>query len=310
MNQKIQVGIVTSAFFYVPYWAAVSNGWYAARGLDVEVRILGGVEQITRELKAGSIDIGVGSPEHVIHDVERGGELRMVGGNVNRLTHSLIVQPGINELSDLRGKRIGVAALTAGTSSLFMGILEQLGLHYPGDYTVVEVGAVPPRHEMLLKGEIDAGMQTDPHNYMAEDAGLTNLGLLSQWIPEFQFTSINVRQGWAREHAAELTGFLEATIQGSRFMADERERAVDVAQEHMKLPRRYLDRAWSDHTGGAVSLDLHLNRAGLQTAISLIRRDRTAMIHIADDATPEKYVEATYLQAAQSAAGIPQNIFQ
>jgi NitT/TauT family transport system substrate-binding protein len=59
---------------------------------------------------------------------------------------------------------------------------------------VVECGAVPPRQALLLSGGKDAGMQTEPHNYMAEDAGLTNLGPLSQWISDFQFTRINVRK--------------------------------------------------------------------------------------------------------------------
>jgi NitT/TauT family transport system substrate-binding protein len=308
MSTTLRVGIVIPAFFYVPYWAAVKKGFYAARGLDVQISMLSGIENVTAQLKAGEIDIGVGSPEHVIHDVERGGGLCIIGGNVNRLTHSLIVQPGINKLTDLRGKKLGVATVTAGTSSLFMGILEELGLHYPGDYEVVECGAVPPRHALLLNGGIDAGMQTDPHNYMAEDAGLTNLGPLSQWIPDFQFTTINVRKAWAEDHAAEVTQFLEATLEGSRFMVDHKTEAVDIAEEHMKIPRRYLERAWADHVGGAVALDLHLNRAGLATAISLIQRDRTGSFTIAPDAVPEKYVAGSYLKDAQRAQGIPENI--
>ncbi|MES2979939.1 MAG: ABC transporter substrate-binding protein [Pseudomonadota bacterium] len=306
----IRVGIVTSAFFYTPYWAALQHGWYAERGLDVEILNLGGIDRITREQKAGSVEIGVGSPEHVIHDVEQGGELRMIGGNVNRLTHSLIVQPGINSLADLRGKKIGVASRTAGTSSLFMGVLEDLGLHYPGDYEVVEAGAVPPRHELLLKGGIDAGMQTDPHNYMAEDAGLNNLGPLSQWIPEFQFTSINVRKSWAEAHPAETTAFLEATLEGSRFMVEQREAAINVAQAHMPIERRYLEKAWHDHSTGAVSLDLSLSDAGLRTAMALIRRDRNQSFRIADDAEPAKYVVDSYLRAAQRARNLPERVFE
>lgn len=308
-NTTLRVGLVTPAFFNVPYWAAVQNGNYARRGLDVELITLGGIDAVTRELKAGNLQIGVGSPEHVMHDVERGGDLCILGGNVNQLTHSLIVQPGIKRLEDLRGKKIGVAAITAGTSSLFMALLEELGLHYPGAYEVVQVGAVPPRHELLLKGEIDAAMQTDPHNYMEEDAGLTNLGPLSQWIKDFQFTTINVLKAWAAEHRPEVIAFLEATLEGSRFMADEREKAIDLAEAHMKIPRRYLERAWVDHTGGAVALDLHLNRAGLETAMSLIRRDRTGAYPMAVDATPDKYVEASYLQSAQRAAGIAEHVF-
>ena len=41
-------------------------------------------------------------------------------------------------------------------------------MNYPGDYQVKHTGGVPPRHKALLAGEIDAGMQSVPWNYVAE----------------------------------------------------------------------------------------------------------------------------------------------
>jgi len=144
MNTALHVGIVVPAFFYVPYWAAHENGCYQELGLDVKFTVYGGIDPLTKALKTAQVDIGIGSPEHVIHDIEAGGELRMVGGNVNRLTHSLITQPEIKTLKDLRGKTLGVSALSGGTSSLFIDILEREGLRHPEDYTIVEAGVVPP----------------------------------------------------------------------------------------------------------------------------------------------------------------------
>ncbi|OXR48093.1 nitrate ABC transporter substrate-binding protein, partial [Pusillimonas sp. T2] len=216
----MRLGIVVPAFFYVPYWAAVDKGFYKDVGLDVSIIVYGGIDPLTKALKAREVDIGIGSPEHVIHNVEAGGDLRMVGGNVNRPTHSLIVQPEIKTLSDLRGKVLGVSALSGGTSSLFIDILERVGLKYPQDYVIVEASVVPPRHEKLMSREIDAAMQTDPHNYMAEDAGLNNLGAVSDWIPYFQFNSVNVRSSWASSHRDELVKFLAASIKASKWLFD------------------------------------------------------------------------------------------
>ena len=108
--ERLRLGIVVPAFFYVPYWAAGERGFYREAGLEVQITSFGGIDKVTEALKAGDLDVGVGSPEHVIHDVETGGQLRMVGGNVNRLTHDLIAQPEIKRLEDLRGKVIGVSA--------------------------------------------------------------------------------------------------------------------------------------------------------------------------------------------------------
>lgn len=309
MSTAIKVGIVTPAFFYVPYWAAADKGWYREAGLDVEVIDLGGIDAVTAELKAGRIHVGVGSPEHVIHDVEAGGELRMVGGNVNRLTHSLIARPGIERLEDLRGRQLGVSALSGGTSSLFVDILERVGLRYPGDYTMVEAGPVIPRHAQLMSGEIDAGMQTDPHNYLAEDAGLSNLGPVSQWIPYFQFTSVNVRQDWAAAHGEALTSFLAASIRGSQWMFSSEEGAAAFARERMGIEDRYARRAWRDHVeSDAVPVDLHLDDRSIQTAIAMIRRDRSSVHRIPEHAPSQRYVAGSYLREAQRRLGLPERV--
>ena len=308
MSETLRVGIVVPAFFYVPYWAAQENGFYEGRGLDVELVVYGGIDATTKALKGGEIQVGIGSPEHVIHDVEAGGQLRMIGGNVNRLTHDLIAQPEIKRLEDLRGKVLGVSSLSGGTSSLFIEILERAGLHYPGDYEIVEAGVVPPRHDKLVRREIDAAMQTDPHNYIAEDAGFSNLGPVSQWIPYFQFNSVNARLDWAEAHSDVLISFLAGSIEGSRWVAENRADAVALAQRKMDLETRYAERAWEDHMGGdALPLDLGLNFRSIGVTMDMIRKDRASTFTIAADATPEKYAETSFLRKAQERAGDPRD---
>lgn len=306
MAERLQLGIVVPAFFYVPYWAADERGFYRDAGLEVEITAFGGIDAVTKALKDGAIDVGIGSPEHVIHDVEAGGQLRMVGGNVNRLTHDLIAQPEIKRLEDLRGKVIGVSALSGGTSSLFIEILKGVGLNHPGDYEIVEAGVVPPRHDKLMRREIDAGMQTDPHNYIAVDAGLSNLGAVSDWIPYFQFNSVNVRLDWAQRNSERLVKFLAASIQASQWMAQNEEDAVALAQRRMGVEERYARRAWHDHVDGdALPLDLHLNARSIETAMDMIRKDRSASFRLAEQSTPDRYVDISFLREAQRRAGVP-----
>ena len=303
---KLNVGIVTQAFFYVPFWAALAKGWYREFGLDISFVDLRDINGVTRALQTGEVQIGIGSPEHVIHDVEAGGDLRMFGGNVNRLTHSLIVQPEIERIEDLRGKIIGVAALNAGTSSLFIDLLASHGV-MPGDYRLVSAGAVPPRHEALLRREIDAAMQTDPHNYMAEDAGLRNLGLVADWVPYFQFNAVNARLGWVEQHRQAMIDFLRASLRGSAFMFDDAEGAIDVAAGYQVMDKKYLRRAWEDHIHGAVPRDMHLDRRSIATARSLMRRHRAADVALADDADPARYVSMDSLAEAQRLEGLTVN---
>lgn len=309
MSQVIRVGLVTDGFFNVPFYAGVDQGLFAAAGLAVENVVMGGIDAVTEGLRNGDIQVGVGSPEHIIQDVEAGGSLRMVAGSLNRLTHSLVVQPGITSLADLRGRVIGVSALSAGTSSLFRSILDDVGLSWPGDYTIVEAGAVPPRHERLLSGEIDAAMQTDPHNYIAEDAGLDSLGSVMDLIPWFQFTSINVNTKWAEPNEDAVVSFLEVVLDTSEWMYSNRAGAVAAARPHMRIDDRYIERAWEDHiTTETLPRDLRLLKPSIQTALSMMRRYRESESPVDPGATPDKYVDERYLAQAQQNRGMPVSV--
>jgi NitT/TauT family transport system substrate-binding protein len=305
MTQQLELGIVVPAFFYVPFWAAERKGFFAQQGLDVTITAFDGIDPLTAALKEGRSHIGVGSPEHVIYDVEQGGSLRMIGGNVNVPTHDLIAQPEIKTLTDLRGRLLGVSSLSGGTSSLFIEILERAGLKYPEDFRMVAAGVVPPRHTKLLNREIDACMQTDPHNYIAEDAGFSNLGPVKSWIPFFQFTSINVRADWAAAHRDEVVRFLVASIQASHWMAENDEEAIALAVEKMGVEERYARRAWHDHVDtDALPLDLDLNPISIETALDMIRKDRAATIKVSDESDWQCYVDQTYLAEAHRRLGM------
>lgn len=43
----------------------------------------------------------------------------------------------------------------------------------------------------------DAGLQSGPLSYMAEDAGFSNLAATTDFIPDYQFTTVNADRGWA-----------------------------------------------------------------------------------------------------------------
>lgn len=305
MKNVIRVGIVTEAFFYTPYWVGVLHGFYSAENLNVEILNLGGIDQVTAALRDGDIEIGVGSPEHVIHDVEQGGSLRMIGGNVNSPTHYLIAQPEIRSLHDLKGRTIGVSSLSGGTSSMFIHLLDQAGLKFPGDYNLIVAGAVPPRHTELLERRIDAAMQTDPHNYLAEDAGLSNLGAVCHWIPDFQFVSVNVSLDWAVPNAEQCVRFLAATIRASQWLFNNKDDATDLVSRRMGIERRYAVRAWDDHLASkALPIDLRLSFPAITTDLEMMRKDRWSTVEIDQDAKPAKYVDLSYLERAQQRVGL------
>ncbi len=129
--RELNIGAVSRNYFNMPLWVAHHCGFFATEGLAVRLQLVEGIDEVTHRLVQGEFQLILGVTEHVILDIERGGQLKIIAGNVNRLPFSLIARPHIRSWQDLRGARIGVSSIEAGSSSLIMHLLERRGCSTP-----------------------------------------------------------------------------------------------------------------------------------------------------------------------------------
>jgi ABC-type nitrate/sulfonate/bicarbonate transport system substrate-binding protein len=295
--RALKVGAVSRNYFNLPLWIAQHAGLFAREGLSVDIVLIEGIDEVTRRLAAGEFQLALDVTENVILDAERGGRLEIVGGNVNRLPFSFIARPPIRGWADLRGARIGVSSVSAGSSSLVMKLLAAHGLEYRRDYTLLAVGPILARWKMLQSGEIDAGLQGAPLNYIALDRGFTDLGNPREQFPDFQFTSLDTDAGWARQNRDTAVAFLRAWRAAHRWFYDNKTGATDIALEETGVERRYAERAWDEYVRDEIfPRDGRASATAVQALIevsSLIRnlpgRSRSRA---------EQYINHSYLEAA------------
>ena len=119
------------------------KGYLRDEGLDVEIEVHETIDAVYERLRDGHVQCSRGTTEHVIIDREQGGDQEIIGGNLNKLPFSLIAAKHIKSIEDLRGGRVGVSSIAAGSSSLIMKIFAAHGLEYPRDYTLVPCGPIP-----------------------------------------------------------------------------------------------------------------------------------------------------------------------
>src|SRR5919206_936759 len=294
--RALVVGAVSRNYFNMPLWAARHAGFFASEGLSVSIQLIEAIDEVTQHLRDGDLDLALGVTENVILDREQGGRLQVVGGNVNKLPFSLIARPHIRSYADLRGARIGVSSVRSGSSSLVMKLLAGHGLRHPQDYTLVPVGPILARWELLQKGEIDAGLQGAPLNHIAVDSGYSDLGSPRTEFPDFQFTSLDADADWARRNEDILIRFLRAFLRAHRWFYANREGATEIALEETGLERRYAERAWDEYVDEEIfPRDGRASVAGIRTLIevsALIREIRSR-----SGRKPEDYIEHAYLDA-------------
>ena len=240
MAEPLKVAIVSRTVFYVPLWIAQQQ-----RYVDATIEVYNNAEKINEDLRSGKVNIAVGTPEAVMIDAYKGGSLRIVGGNAERLPHFIIARPQIKQWADMRGVKVGVLSLNEGTTYLVHRMMSANGFK-PGDYEVLAVGGAPARWKLLQEGKIDAGLQPFPLSYQAEAAGFTNFGPITQYVQNYLFTTINVDAQWAARNEQAVVAFLRGLRRGLETMNKDRGAAVATAAKELNTTPALAERALDD----------------------------------------------------------------
>ena len=295
----LKVGAVSRNYFNMPLWIAQQQNFFAAAGLEVAIELHEPIDAVTNRLRDGALDLALGVTEHVILDAEAGGRLVILAGNVNRLPFTLVGRPGLRSVADLRGGKIGVSSVEAGSSSLVMQLLAAHGLEHPRDYTLVACGPILARWEKLQAGEIDAGLQGAPLDHIALDAGYVALADPRKQFPDFQFTSLNADRAWAAANRPTVVAFLRAFVRAHAWFYANREASLAIAEAESRIARRYAARAWDEYVADEIfPRDAAASLPAIQTLIDVSGLIRALPARAARRVAAD-YVDVTYLEEAR-----------
>ncbi|HEY1720373.1 MAG TPA: ABC transporter substrate-binding protein [Magnetospirillaceae bacterium] len=293
----LKFAAVSRNYFNMPIWIAQHAGFLEDERIDISLELYEGINEVTDRLRDGRVQLAFGVTENVILDSEAGGTLEIIGGNVNKLPFSFIARKGISTFGELRGKTIGVSAIEAGSSSLVMQMLADQGLHYPRDYHLRAVGPILTRWKMLQSGEIDAGLQGAPLNFIAMDQGYAALGDSRERFPDFQFTSLNVDSRWATQNRDLMVRFMRAFVRAHSWFYTHRSAASTIAVAESRIEHSYALRAWDEYVQDQIfPRDGDAGSAAVQALIDISALIRA--IPSRSKANADGYINRDYLRAA------------
>jgi ABC-type nitrate/sulfonate/bicarbonate transport system substrate-binding protein len=135
--------------------------------------------------------------------------------------------------------------------------------------------STPARWKALQDGTIDAAVQLIPLNFVAVDAGYSNLGEVTDYLPEIVFTALIVDRTWAQGHRSETVAFLCSLIEGTRWVYDPVNDAellaltMEITQAQGQYGRQSLDYIWEKKV---FARDLSIPDAAFAKSIELMRK--------------------------------------
>ena len=221
-------------------YIAEDEGLFKQEGLNVKIDSIISSADATKDQNNGTYDVTAGNSVSYIQDQVTGQsnlEIIAEGSLMQPGTQALYTLPGssITDVTDLKGKRIGVNALNNIGTLLISSVLEEYGMS-PKQVHFVAVN-FPDMGAELKKHVIDVAWLPEPFGSAdAESMGLQELCDLDQGATaNFPVGWYVVTKAWAKKYPRTMAAFLDALRQGQEI-ADTRRDAVEQAMEKLPFP--------------------------------------------------------------------------
>ncbi|HLI29261.1 MAG TPA: ABC transporter substrate-binding protein [Chloroflexota bacterium] len=294
----LRYGPVTFTAMFWPLYVGERQGWFTEEGVNLEVNMFRISSDATRALSADSIDIAGTAFDSAVLAVEGGADVVAVSGILNKPLYNLIVRPEFRAVADLRGKTLGVSDLKDGSTILLQRALDREGLH-PGEYDLVQAGGTPERYAAVKSGAVAGAMISQPNDFVAMAEGYPSLLLVSDIIPDYQFTANVVRRSWAQRNEEALARFHRVWVRACRWLYDpaNKTEAIRILAERLNTPEDLARKTYELYFEHADALPRNgeLNLAGVRTVLDIM----TEMGNLPSP-TPsaERYIDTSYLERA------------
>ena len=189
----------------LPLLTAIDKGFMAERKLTIEIQYTPDSDQQRAGLAAGRFEIAFAAVDNALAMVEGAKQDVIIVSGGDASMNEFMVRPGINQITDMRGKVLAVDAPNTAYGLAAKKILKLNGLIEGRDYTVRAVGGSPARAAALASNPaLGGGMINPPFIYTLREKGLKSLGTQFSLIGPYQATGGWVMRKWATENSGVL----------------------------------------------------------------------------------------------------------
>ncbi|HMF48419.1 MAG TPA: ABC transporter substrate-binding protein [Candidatus Saccharimonadales bacterium] len=202
-----------------PLWNIADSKIDQKSGLDIKpVYIPGGV-RLTQSMLSGSVDIAM-TGGAAVNAILSGAEFIYVGMPVATYAFSLYARPEIKDVTDLRGKVLGVITKGASSDHAAIAMLRQYKMTQQ-DMKVLYFSRQEDALAALNQGIVQAAVHSAPTTLMARRLGfkeVVNIGALKLPYP---FMGLAVRRSAIQQTPEIIRAFLKVFVTGLKVSIEQ-----------------------------------------------------------------------------------------
>src|SRR5215470_1875794 len=220
---------------FLPAFVSLDKGFYKREGLDPEL--------ISVQAAVTAVQALIGNQIHFIFSVGPqmpaiwgGADIILLAQQVGRPTFSLVVRPEIQNVSDLRGKKLGVS-FGGSTAAGMKALLELNRINPDKDVEYVNIPGNTAKIAAMKQNIVVAGLLAPPSDYLAVQSGLKRLLNLADVFKETSFTGLAATGKTIRENPQFVKRMVRAIVRGVYHTRDHPEDAIPTMIKHFRMER-------------------------------------------------------------------------
>ena len=272
---------------FAPLWLAQDKGLFTKYGLAVELKYILSATG-TQALFSGSIDIV--NPATEIVEAGLGGQrVAFIIGILNRAVLSVYSKAELRQLTDLRGKVMGVT-LPGSTTDLTAKILFQQAGMVPGkDVQVTHLQGMPDIITALTQGRIDAGVVSAPTTLKLRQAGFKELvDVAARNVPMIH-AGLATTRDFIKSNPEKVRRYVQAYIEGTKIARTDPETTKQIIGKYTKTDNKEdLDETYNTYAKVWEQAP-YVSAAGMQTLLNF------AVNPAGKTAKPEQFIDNSFV---------------
>jgi NitT/TauT family transport system substrate-binding protein len=275
---------------------AQRNGFFKEENLETEIIRMNPNVAVTA-LATGDVDycqlFGA-----VVGGAIAGLPVRVVAGYLDNWPMTLIAQPEIKSLKDLKGKTLGISSFGATPDVGARLMIKQAGIDPDKEIKILALGSDAARLTALKQRVVDVVVISPPADTQMEKQGFRILARAYELF-SFPYLGLGTHARKIKERPDEIRRVIKATIRANRFIRDHRDEAVKTLIAWGKVEREFAYASY-DALRNLFNADGAIPEDGLKLVIDQARRSAKVSREIA----MSEVVDLSFLREAQTELGI------
>ncbi len=227
-----------------PAFVAEERHFFSDNGLNVTMKYYDVGLNAVNAMQKGEVDMAW-CAEYILVGKALGDQKVQTIGSVAKTEFAFVVgrkDRGIDNVSDLNGKRIGVVRGTV--MEFYLGrFLDLHGLSI-SDVTLVNT-TLAQSADVIINGDVDAVVSFPPYVETAKQQLGGNAVVWAAQSGQMFYGLITCRTEWVTQHSELVKRFLNAMSQTEDFMAQHPDEAKAIVQKAMNFTSDYMEVVWS-----------------------------------------------------------------